>query len=366
MIYLKSKRLNSFRPKRIFKKLYGIIKVCKNYYSPMTYKYYLFLISYLRFYVKGGFTPHQVFQLGLGSTFPSNKKIKKYIGQYKMLNIIRALDPEPYWPIYDKGKFYTICMNMNLPIPKLYANVFKHHMSVSFINSTFVKRNDIIKLIRDELPDKFVIKPCMGERGLFLNIYTKTSTGIINQLGNSISEQEIYDSMMNHRRFDSFIVQERLKNHSYLLKVHPSQYLHTIRIITFINSAGQCIILHTHLDLATGQNFASQKGNLRIKISKNDGVLENGILIDKSNGGFKKVTKHPESGKNFKEFKLPFWNEILSLSNEAALNFLPWRTLGWDFAITEDGVKIIEANVGYSPPNIFGEMDKILETLLND
>lgn len=365
MLYLKSKNSKSFQPNRIFKKLYGIIKACNSYYSPTNYKYYLFLISYLRLYVKEGFTTHQVFQLGLGSSFPSSEKINKYIGQYKLLNIIRTLDPEPWWPIYDKGKFYTICMNMNMPIPKLYANVFKHYKSVSFIDSNFVKRDELIKFIREKLPGEFVIKPCMGERGLFLNIYTKTSTGIINQLGNSISEQEIYDSMMNHKRFDSFIVQERLKNHPYFLKVHPSDYLHTIRIITFINPAGKFEILHTHIDLATGKNFASQKGDLRIKIAKNDGVLEYGILLDKCYGGFKKVYEHPESGKNFRDFKLPLWNEILSLSNEAALNFLPWRTLGWDFAITEEGVKILEANIGYSAPNIFGEIDKILKALQN-
>jgi hypothetical protein len=317
--------------------------------------------------VKGGFIPHQVFQLGLGSSFPSNKIINKYIGYRKWKKIIHALDPYPIWPIYDKGKFYTICMNLNLPIPKLYAILYKNHMSVSYINSSFTKRDDLSKFIRNELPKKFVIKPCLGAAAMFLNIYTKTSFGIINQLGDLKTEQEIYDGMMNHKRFDSFIVQERLINHPYLLKVHPSEYLHTIRIITFINSAGQCKILHTHLDIATGgQYIASQKGNLRIKISEIDGILEYGILLDKKKGGFKKVNEHPETGKNFKEFKLPFWKEIVSLSKEAALQFLTWRTLGWDFAITEKGLKILEANIGYSPPNIFGEMDKFIKTLIDD
>ena len=88
--------------------------------------------------------------------------------------------------------------------------------------------------------------------------------------------------------------------------------------------------------------------------------------MDKNKGGFKKVAEHPETEKKFKEFKLPFWKEILSLSEEAAFQFSSWKTLGWDFAITEKGLKIIEANVAYSPPNIFGRMDKIAKTLLNE
>jgi hypothetical protein len=317
--------------------------------------------------VKGGFVPHQIFQLGLGSSFPNDKKINQYIGYYKFMDIIRALDPYPWWPIYDKGKFYTICMNLDLPIPKLYAILFKNHMSVSYIDSSFIERDDFLKFIRNELPNEFVIKPCIGQQGWFLNTYTKTRFGIINQHGQLKTEQEISDSMMNHKRFDSFVVQERLINHPYLLKVHPSEFLHTIRLITFINSAGQCKILHTHLDLATDrQNIASQKGSLRIRISQNDGILEYGVLMDKNKGGFKKVTEHPETDKNFREFKLPFWKKILSLSKEAALEFLPLRTLGWDFAITEKGVKILEGNIRYSPPNIFGGMDNIIKNLLYD
>jgi len=365
-MYLKNKKLNSFRPNKIIKKLYEIAIKCKNYYSPRSFKYYIFLISCLRLYVKGGFGPSQVFQLGLGSFFLSNKKIHKYIGLHKMNEIIRALDPKPWRSIQDKGIFYTICKNLKLPIPELYAILFTNHMSVSYKNFSLLKKDDLIEFIRNELPEEFVIKPSNGLRGKFLNIYTKTNLGIVNAFGDLKTEQEICENMRNQKWFYSFIVQERLRNHPYLLKVHPSDYLHTIRIITFVNSAGQCEILHTHLDLATGQNFASQKGSLRIKIAKNDGILEYGILFDKTAGGFKKIAEHPETGIDFKEFKLPFWNEILTLSKETALKFLPLRTLGWDFAITEKGIKIIETNVEYAAPNVFGEMDKILKTLLDD
>ena len=84
-IYLKSKKLYSFRPARISKRLYKIVKACTRYYSPATLRYYLFLASCLRLFVKGGFSVHQVFQLGFGSSFPSENKLTKYIGYHKMM-----------------------------------------------------------------------------------------------------------------------------------------------------------------------------------------------------------------------------------------------------------------------------------------
>ena len=260
-----------------------------------------------------------------------------------------------------------ICKNLDLPVPKLYAIIFKNNVSISYLNSLLIKKNDVVKFIREELPDEFVIKPESGSMGKFVNIYTKTNLGIVDAFGNLKTEQEIIENIMNHKKYKSFVVQEKLRNHSYLAKLFPSESLHNIRIITLIDSSGQCKILHAHLQIATAQNVASQLGDLRIQISLDDGSLEYGMLYDKKRGGFKKVTEHSETGQNLKEFKLPLWEEVLSLAEEAAVKFLPLRTLGWDIAITEKGLKILETNnYPYTPPNLFEPMDKFIDTLLDN
>jgi hypothetical protein len=98
----------------------------------------------------------------------------------------------------------------------------------------------------------------------------------------------------------------------------------------------------------------------------NDGSLRYGIYINKTKGGFKKVNEHPETGRKFEEFKIPFWEEVLALVQEAALKFLPLRTLGWDIAVTEKGLKILETNNPYTPPNFFQPIDKFIKTLLDN
>jgi hypothetical protein len=77
------------------------------------------------------------------------------------------------------------------PDGKLYSIIFKNNVSISYLNSSLVKKNDLIKFIRDELPDELVIKPTSGWKGIALNIYTKTKFGIKDAFGDLKTEQEI-------------------------------------------------------------------------------------------------------------------------------------------------------------------------------
>jgi len=89
MGYLK-KNLKLFQPGKIFKKLYKITKACKRYHSPITFKYYIFLISYLRFYVKGGFNDVRGLNKGLHYPPPSNEKSNKYVNFQIITNNMKA------------------------------------------------------------------------------------------------------------------------------------------------------------------------------------------------------------------------------------------------------------------------------------
>ena len=123
--------------------------------------------------------------------------------------------------------------------------------------------------------------------------------------------------------------------------------------------------MNGHLNIATSHKITSQHGDLKINISLDDGTLEYGILSDPDKGGFRRITQHPETGVSFKEYKLPYWEDVISLSKKASLKFLPLRTLGWDFAITENGVVILEINTLYYPPNCFEDMDIFVNDLLS-
>ena len=56
---------------------------------------------------------------------------------------------------------------------------------------------------------------------------------------------------------------------------------------------------------------------------------------------------HPDTGEQIKGTILPFWRDVskLALRAQKSVPLLP--TIGWDIAITEDGIFIVEANAAY-------------------
>ena len=58
------------------------------------------------------------------------------------------------------------------------------------------------------------------------------------------------------------------------------------------------------------------------------------------------IIKHPDSGKPFKGEKIPQWDELLQYA-EAIHRTMPQHVyVAWDFAYTEKGWDIVEANWG--------------------
>ena len=69
------------------------------------------------------------------------------------------------------------------------------------------------------------------------------------------------------------------------------------------------------------------------------------------------------SKQDIEGFQLPLWNETLNLVKQAALCFLPIRTIGWDIAISPRGPVIMEANMWWNPPNLYGN-GRLLQNLV--
>ena len=67
------------------------------------------------------------------------------------------------------------------------------------------------------------------------------------------------------------------------------------------------------------------------------------------------VSSHPETGKRFEGMTVPCWNEVLALSRQVAKSMPDVRCVGWDVAVTTDGVRIIEGNCSWGTGLIQGD-----------
>jgi hypothetical protein len=58
----------------------------------------------------------------------------------------------------------------------------------------------------------------------------------------------------------------------------------------------------------------------------------------------RKYTRHPDSDIEFEGFQIPRWNEILGLSKTITEMLPDFHYVGWDIAVTNDGVQLVEGN----------------------
>jgi hypothetical protein len=164
------------------------------------------------------------------------------------------------------------------------------------------------------------------------------------------------------------VIQERLRSHPELVRLSGTEYLQTVRVMTFVDKAGQCHIYHAHLKAIVGENVIDnydhgRTGNLEAAISRDNGTLKPALTLDLSRTGMKTVHTHPTTGMTFEGFRLPLWPETSALVKEAAIKFLPSRAFGWDVALTPDGPVLIEGNWNADPLAEHQIMDAVLDLL---
>ena len=58
----------------------------------------------------------------------------------------------------------------------------------------------------------------------------------------------------------------------------------------------------------------------------------------------KTYTSHPDSNVTFKDFQIPRWLEIQQLSKDLMAKIPNLKYVGWDIAITEEGLSLVEGN----------------------
>jgi glutathione synthase/RimK-type ligase-like ATP-grasp enzyme len=369
-----TKRMNKMRLaadmfEQQVREFFRIVRFCHTAASFHSPDYFKVLLRALRLWRKEEFLPKEAFQFGLFKPDLSNTELSKCISRAKLTKIQLSINPASWAPLVkNKGVFYRYCMDLGVPVPKLYAIFFRENAGWSSTGSVPATRDDWEKLLTLQLPSEFVSKPSEGSLGRGVNVFTRTDKGFINASGKQYNAADIYDNMLSDPKYDSFLFQERLKNHPELIRLTDTQFLQTVRVITYIDTAGCCRIIHANLKLILGQTPVDNwqrglTGNATAVASLSDGLLEPAIAIPQNSSEIRTIPTHPKTGIPFDRFRLPLWPQMCSLVKETAIKFLPVRTIGWDVALTPNGPVILEGNIWWDAPNQHRRLDVILEAL---
>jgi len=137
------------------------------------------------------------------------------------------------------------------------------------------------------------------------------------------------------------LAEEFVPQHDELAAIHPNA-LNTIRIVTIRNESG-IDFLFAVLRIGRGDalmdNFNS--GGMSAKID-----IETGLIIKPAQDMWGNVhSVHPETGAQILGTKIPRFDEVMDMIRRAAEVVPQIRYIGWDIAVRNDGVEIIEGNI---------------------
>jgi hypothetical protein len=235
------------------------------------------------------------------------------------------------------GWKYEFDLKMN---PKKYRNILQNKLEFyrcydSFVKHEFCSIKDIAdqnskaKAVLGNSSGKVVIKNSNGQCGWDVEV--------VNASNFDFASLQAY---MKSKKFD--LAESFIQQHPDLNLLSPSG-LNTVRMITMINNKGDVDIIGARMRISVNNhvdNLAS--GNIACPIDLKSGKI-NGV------GVYSDITKppvshHPVTKVELVGYQIPMWQDILETTKKIALHRPENRGVGWDVAVTIDGVDFIEGN----------------------
>lgn len=300
-----------------------------------------------------GFSPREALERGLFDPAVPDRALVATVSKSRMLKLQHRVNPRTLqFLTEDKAIFYVYCAALGLPIPRLFG-VAARPAGFTAEGQPLVDADDW-RAFAATLPDEFVVKPSRGAYGHGVRVFRRDGDGFVDSLRNRHRAAELSTAVRTDDRYEAFVIQERLRGYRDLDTLSATSSLQTVRIVTYVNDAGASQICLAFLRIITGEatvdNYGDGRtGNIMALVDPRDGTLEKACGLAPGGVGLVWYPRHPNTGAAFEGFALPYWDAACVLVQQAALLFLPMRTVGWDVALTPEGPRLVEGNIGWDP-----------------
>lgn len=306
------------------------------------------------------FRPKETFLWGLADPRLPQKEIDRYVSRSRLYRLQAVHNPMSLsYLTEDKAVFYSYCTGAGITVPRLHA---VYHPQGGWIDRTaaaersssnvIFEKREWLEYLRSQTPESFVIKPSKGVYARGLMVLTRSSSGdeLISPSGRRRTLDEVLEAMSGDSRYNTYVVQDRLENHTDLQRLSDSKALQTVRVVTMVGTDRRPRVLFACAKVINSDQLSDNfdygsSGNLLANVDLESGELHQVTGKHPSGFGLQTFERHPKTDIPFAGFTLPYWQETCALATEAALKFLPLRTIGWDIAITQNGPSVVEGNV---------------------
>lgn len=141
---------------------------------------------------------------------------------------------------------------------------------------------------------------------------------------------------------DEWIVEERIRQSQEMAQWNESS-VNTVRLPSFLTKSGFKVLAPFFRTGRLGSviDNAGQGGVFAVIDPVSGVLITDGV--DEVGGVF---PSHPDSKIQFKGWQVPKWNELLQVAEKAHRIIPHQKYIGWDFALTDNGWRLIEGNWG--------------------
>lgn len=172
-----------------------------------------------------------------------------------------------------------------------------------------------------------IIKPVDGVEGGGVRKFTLT-------------EGQDLDKMYDDLKKENVLVEQIIEQHPRMVFGNTS--VNTIRVHTILDSKGKAHAIKAILRAGVGESVVDNycQGGSIYEVDMGTGVV---CTFGQSKADSKSYI-HPGTNIMMLGYKIPNWDKVIHTCEQAAELLPPIRIIGWDVAITRDGVELIEGN----------------------
>ncbi|WP_278182572.1 sugar-transfer associated ATP-grasp domain-containing protein [Vibrio misgurnus] len=285
-------------------------------------------------YIPTQYYTYDFYSLDCGLTLDD---MKKYIPSYYFYKLI--------FPQYDNVKNVMKFIENKIAMNALFREVglkssavilIKNNSRLTNFKNEFLQSKDVDEILSLLSCNKLFIKPVMGRGGKGIIIAKRSGIDFYDN-GQIVNYNYLIDLK------GDYIIESEIEQHYYLNSIY-SNSVNTLRAITVRHDDGRVEFIAAILRMGVAGNEIDNccAGGLLIGIDTNTGKCLNPFAT--FSFGNQRVEYHPDSGFDFSALQLPNWDYVKQEILSSAKKITQLNLAGWDIAITQDGISIIEVN----------------------
>ena len=179
--------------------------------------------------------------------------------------------------------------------------------------------------------EKFIIKPIDEARGTGIQIYDSKKS-------DKTPEELFYTNLIKGK----YIAEELIEQASEMAKFHPES-INTIRLVTWLDDDNAVRKIFALVRMGIGSSIVDNAGagGGIASVDIDTGIITSDLMREDGKSCFK---MHPDTNVQIKKSRIPKWNECLKFADEVSHVVPNLKWIGWDFALTDKGWVLVEAN----------------------